>query len=439
MITSGHDPGGDNFDWKTAVLDTETGLISTNNGSFTKGNVAYDIDRMVKRVRDDPSRYEKFQNIRTVLQFFVLKQFLCGSFTALNQEEAPLVEASVGRLKRVGEKMVTILDEPFVLRAAVNYFLKFDPDFTSSLKLYFSLPRNASDLGHSWENTILPSLVFSFHDKVLSESALIPPRLAPVFAFNNENPSDAVLVPRSSQVSADASDNMNMSDADDMDLDDAEPGSPTVGSDQDKLGKIDEVLTRRTRIVGLDQHMYGISHDRVSLGEFLEAHVQNGSRLRDGTQVPAFYFPVERTTGPDIVFVLHFEDKGFVPVFIQTKLCLSLNDDKIQHAFRTVMAHAVQGHLNGTKLETFCTASPKLFLGVVVSYPFTLPADFESRLSRRRTRSQDAGVERDLWGMLLKIDADNIRSVFPENHVKALDAVKGLAQDMEGVISGPLI
>ncbi|KAF9979547.1 hypothetical protein BGZ65_006394 [Modicella reniformis] len=424
MVASGHD-NERNFDWKTAVLDTEKGLISTDNGFFTKGNIAFDIHRMVNRVRVDPSRYEGLQDTEN--------QFLRGDFTVLNHEEAHLVEASVGRLKKVGQQMKTVLDEPFVLRAALNYFRRFNSGFHGILSLYFSLPQRASDLGHCWEYTVLPSLASTFNDKVLSESALIPrsPHLVPVFAFNNENLSDAVLVPYCLQASVD----------NDIDVSYENPVSPTVESGQDNLTWIDAVLTRRARIVGLDEHMYGISHDRISLGEFLEAHVRNDSRSsRDGTQVPAFYYPAENPTGPDIVFVLQFEDKGCCPVFIQMKLCVSLKDQDVQKAFGTVMAHAVQGHLGETKLETFCTISPKLFLGVVATYPLELPASFESLLSRPTTRNQsrNAEVKRRLWGMLLKIDANNIDRVFPENHVKALDQLKGVKRKLEEVNSDPV-
>ena len=426
MIASGDDPRNNNFDWKATVLDTENALISTRSGYFTGGNVAYDIKRMIDSVNTYPSPYGKFQNIRTALQFFVLMQFLRGEFVILNDEEAPLVEASVGRIMEVGQKMKTVMDEPFVFRAAVNYFRQFDPDFHSALCCYFSLPDKASDLGHAWEYAVLPSLRFTFHEKVLSKSVLIPQN-APIYAFSDENLSDAVLVPRSSQkTSVDASNDMALSDAD--------PVSLTEESGEDSVvNRIDGVLTREARIVGLDEHMYGISHNRLSLSEFLDAHVHNRSRLRrDGTQVPAFYYPAENPTGPDIIFVIQFEDGGCCPVFIQMKLCVSLKDKDVQSAFRSVMAHAVQGHLGNTELETFCTVSPKLFLGVVVAYPIKLP-DIESLLSRRGTRSQDAEIKRNIWGMLLKIDGNNKYKIFPEKHMKALSILKGLKRELEQI------
>ncbi|KAG0250654.1 hypothetical protein DFQ27_009276, partial [Actinomortierella ambigua] len=117
-----------------------------------------------------------------------------GRSVVLNHEEAPLVEASVGRIMEDGETMKTVLDEPFALRAAVNYFQQNDPEFHGAIFDSLSLPHPASDLGHWWEYVVLPSLKHAFHDRILSESALIPrpPQHTPIFAFNDEKLFDAV-------------------------------------------------------------------------------------------------------------------------------------------------------------------------------------------------------------------------------------------------------
>jgi hypothetical protein len=112
----------------------------------------------------------------------------------------------------------------------------------------------------------------------------------------------------------------------------------------------------------------------MSLNEFLEAHVENELRLRkNGKQVPAFNHPAETLSGPDIVFVLHFDNNGFCPVFVQMKLRASMDQSETQGAFKTVKVNAVQDHLEGTKLQRFCTVSPKSFLGIVIAYPTALP------------------------------------------------------------------
>ncbi|KAG9061138.1 hypothetical protein KI688_007768 [Linnemannia hyalina] len=162
-------------DWKKTIQDTEEALTSTDRQSHGKGNIPYDIDRMLRQVALHPSRYAKYQNIRTVLQLFVLEHYLHRSPVALHELEAPLEEASVGRILGVtGQPIATVLDEPFALRAEVNYFRKDDPDFHSAICSLFSLSPKASVLGSTWEMAVMPSLVHVFHNKVLSETSLVP-------------------------------------------------------------------------------------------------------------------------------------------------------------------------------------------------------------------------------------------------------------------------
>ncbi|KAF9947608.1 hypothetical protein BGZ65_008693, partial [Modicella reniformis] len=374
MITSGNASSDGEIDWEKQIMTTELQLISTENGYFTGGNIAFDISRMISRIDLFKSRYAKYQNIRTILQFFVLQYYLHGCPVVLHTEEAPLVEASVGRIMNVGGAKRTVLDEPFALRAAVNYFRKEDPDFHSAICSLFSLSPTASVLGSTWEMAVLPSLVHIFNDKVLSDTTLVPPE-----AVRCDN----------------------------------------------------GLLDSKAKIVGLDQHMLGTDHRSMSLNEFLEAHVENGSR-KDGKQVPAFYHPAETPSGPDIVFVLNFDNHGLCPVFIQLKLRASMSRPETLGAFTTVKADAVQGHLGENKLQTFCTVSPKWFLGVVIDYPAELPG-VEGLFPqlRRSVRIPAAQKEQSPQCILLRIDKNNIHDLFPEAHMKALDLLKGIKRELE--------
>ncbi|KAG9319056.1 hypothetical protein KVV02_007897, partial [Mortierella alpina] len=313
----------------------------------------------------------------TVLQLFVLEHYLHGSPVVLHDLEAPLVEASVGRILGVaGQPVATVLDEPFALRAAVNYFRKDDPDFHSTICSLFSLSPKASVLGSTWEMAVMPSLVHVFHNKVLSETSLVP-----LGAVRRDN----------------------------------------------------GLLSSRATIVGLEEHMLGTDHRRMSLSEFLEAHVENNSRLRrDESQVPAFYHPAETPSGPDIVFVLHFNNYGFCPVFIHLKLRGSLKAKDIISAFATVKADAVQCHLGDRKLRTFCTGSPKWYLGVVIAYPTELPGVEGSFAEVRRSeRIRGAQEEESPQCISLKIDKNNIHDLFPEAHMKVLDCLKSVKRELE--------
>ncbi|KAK3811671.1 MAG: hypothetical protein J3R72DRAFT_463156 [Linnemannia gamsii] len=143
---------------------------STAVQCYGKGNIAFDISRMITRIA-----VRKVSNIHIVLQLFVLQHYLHGRPAILNTEEAPLVEASVGRIMEIaGQTTGTVLDEPFALRAAVNFFRQHDPDFHSAICSLFNLSTKASVHGSTWEKAVLPSLVYVFDIKILFHTALVP-------------------------------------------------------------------------------------------------------------------------------------------------------------------------------------------------------------------------------------------------------------------------
>ncbi|KAK3833200.1 MAG: hypothetical protein J3R72DRAFT_453588, partial [Linnemannia gamsii] len=280
-----------------------------------------------------------YHDIRTNLQLFVLQHHLHGRPTILNTEEAPLVEVSVGRIMEIaGQTTGTVLDEPFALRAAVNFFRQHDPDFHSAICSLFSLSTMVSVHGSTWM-AVLPSLVYVFNNKTLSHTALVP--------------------------------------------------TEAVRSDHG-------LLDSKARIVGLNPHMLGTDHRR-----------------------------------PDLVFVLHFDQYGFCPVLIQIQMMLRVDMGlpDIEKAFATVTANVVQGHLGETKLQRVCTVSPKQFNGVVVAYPTELPgAEGLFPQLRRSERIDAAQMNQVPQCMSLRIDKNNIHSLFPEAHMRALDLLKGVKQ-----------
>ena len=96
-------PSNGRIDWRLAIKETEDTLSSTESQYCGKGNIAYDIERMIQRVHKSPSRYAKYQNIQATLKAFVLEHYLHGRPLLLNKKEAPLVEASVGRILNFGD------------------------------------------------------------------------------------------------------------------------------------------------------------------------------------------------------------------------------------------------------------------------------------------------------------------------------------------------
>ncbi|KAF9904374.1 hypothetical protein EC991_002713, partial [Linnemannia zychae] len=255
-------PSNGMIDWRLAIKETEDTLSSTESRHYGKRNIVFDISRMIRRVHNFESRYAKYQNIRTTLKAFVLEHYLHGSPLLLNKEEAPLVEASVGRILNFGEDTATVLDEPFALRAAVNYFRRFDPDFHSAICTLLGSGSNASVHGHQWGMAVLPSLAHVFHDKILSNTDLVPKG--------------------------------------------AKSYDPILDSEAEIAGYVDHITL-------------GTDFQRMSLDEFLDAHVHHGSR-KDGEPVPPFYHPAETPSGPDVAFVLRFDNNGYCPVFVQLKM-----------------------------------------------------------------------------------------------------------------------
>ncbi|KAF8933401.1 hypothetical protein BGZ58_006375 [Dissophora ornata] len=181
---------------------------------------------------------------------------LYGGPLQINKTEAPLVEASVGRIFHFGGETTTVLDELFVLCAAVNYFRMQDSDFYSAICNLFKTP-SVSVHGFTWEIAILISLVHVFHGK------------------------DSLV---------------------------------------SEVKSYDAILDRTAKIAGINGALtLGIDFESMSLGEFLEAHVDNDSH-KTGKSAPPVYFPKATPSGSDIAFVLDFDKHGYCPVYIQVKL-----------------------------------------------------------------------------------------------------------------------
>ncbi|GJJ67717.1 hypothetical protein EMPS_00063 [Entomortierella parvispora] len=365
-------PNDARLHWRLAIQETENTLSSTDSRYYGKGNIAFDISRMVQRVYSSPLRYRKYRNIGITLKAFVLGYYLHGRGLLLNKEEAPLVEASVGRILNFGEDSATVLDEPFALRAAVNYFRQHDPGFHNMICSLTSSGSNASVHGHQWEETVQWSLATAFHNKILSKTELIP------------------------------------------------KGTKSY----------DPVMNGKANIAGFDNHVnIGTDSGSMELDAFLDAHVHHGS-FKDGEPVAPFYHPAETPSGPDIVFVLHLNNHGYCPVFVQLRMRHKMTKEDTLDAFSTVKSEAIQGHLEESMLGKYCTGHPERFFGIVIAYPAEL-ATVEgifpviSRSERIRDRAAQ-GPE----CIPLRIDKNNIHDLFPENHTRALDLLKGVKRQL---------
>ncbi|KAG0339428.1 hypothetical protein BG005_003462 [Podila minutissima] len=132
-----------------------------------------------------------------------------------------------------------------------------------------------------------------------------------------------------------------------------------------------------------------------------------------------------------MVFVLHIDNHGFCPVFIQLKAPAFKDQPTTLSAPVTVMAYAAQGLLGEIKLERFCTVFPKRFFGVVIDYPIEQEVD-DSYLKRESSELVFAAQgEQTLQCISLKIDESNIHSLFPKAHREKLDLLQGIIGELE--------
>ncbi|KAF9157524.1 hypothetical protein BGX21_003998 [Mortierella sp. AD011] len=109
----------------------------------------------------------------------------------------------------------------------------------------------------------------------------------------------------------------------------------------------------------------------MSLDEFLGAHVNHSSH-KDGESVPPFYHPAETPSGPDVAFVLHFDNHGYCLVFVQLKMRHKMTLSETRNVFSTVKSKVVESHLQEEILQTFCIGESKRFFSVGIAYPAEL-------------------------------------------------------------------
>ncbi|KAK3815426.1 MAG: hypothetical protein J3Q66DRAFT_402385 [Benniella sp.] len=121
--------------------------------------------------------------------------------------------------------------------------------------------------------------------------------------------------------------------------------------------------------------LQGTTHAMMSIGEFMDAHVNNHS-TRNNIPVAPFFFPKTKSSGPDMVFFIRINGRKLVPVFVQTKLhqsSASLNKKAWNAALATVSASCIQGHAKDSR--NFCPDN--IYISMVVAYPMrcssTLP------------------------------------------------------------------
>lgn len=181
-----------------------------------------------------------------------------GANKLVLQDAVPeLMEHALGTIKIIDGVVWTVLDEPFVLKAAENYFKEQDTDFMEIMEWWIQQLNKAQAHRYAWGLMMMNALTKAFKTRALCDW----------------------------------------------------PNDPSV------LSQCTE-LAGNADIVGLDEQdrQRGTSYEHISMEDFMEAHAHQDSR-HDGRVVPPFFFPDAKPSGPDIVFYIQINNKLFPPLF----------------------------------------------------------------------------------------------------------------------------
>ncbi|KAF9136606.1 hypothetical protein BGX30_011030, partial [Mortierella sp. GBA39] len=360
VIASG-EPGG----WEDAVDDTEARLVSYDFRSV-QGNICNEIRRLDYKCHMNMSMFRGLRNVKEVLSKLLFQRYMFGNDRlVLMKAEPELVERSVGRIKIIDGVARTVLDEPFVLKAAENFFKIRDPGFTYTTKMLAMMWNNTEGHAEAWKLMMLNVFIETFKTGTLSDW----------------------------------------------------PHEPSILSQSAKLAGT-------AVIVGLDEQGFqrGISHKYISMKSFMHAHVHSGS-MRNGRAVPPFFFPNANLLGPDIVFCIRVNEQLF-PVFVQLKLRLSMAKPAAKTAFKAVSAPAIEAQVKN--LVSFCPTD-NTYISMVIAYPAKVVTNLRPRLDPAyNLHPRPDPKHKCLEQVTVIIDKNNIDKIFPQSHIEFLDMIKTL-------------
>ncbi|KAG0267567.1 hypothetical protein DFQ27_008612 [Actinomortierella ambigua] len=352
------EPGG----WKDALDDTETRLVSYDH-CREQGNLCNETVRLENKYRENLSIFNELRTVQEVLGLFIFQRYMFGADKLVLQEVVPeLVECAFGRIMIVDGVARTILDEPFVLKAAENYFKMRDAGFMKTLDYWVQQSDKAQARGYAWELMMMNVLTETFKIRTLSDW----------------------------------------------------PHEPSIPSQC-------AMLDGNAVIVGLDEQAFqhGISHEHISMRGFMDAHVNNGSSRRSGA-VPPFFFPKANPSGPDIVFCIRVQDRLF-PVFVQLKLRQTMATKDVHAAVKTVSASMIEDYVQD--LSGLCPNN--VFISMVIVYPAEVVAKLRPRPDiQYNLRPRHDSKPTRLTQVQVVIDESNISKIFPKSHVDFLDEIK---------------
>ncbi|KAF9176745.1 hypothetical protein BGZ49_005996, partial [Haplosporangium sp. Z 27] len=106
---------GDPKEWERIIDDTESMLTSWKDKE-RRGNLIGELLRVQSKISSHPEQFKSYSSLEETLGLFLYRWYILGETRFILEDEAQLVEAAFGRIRILGNKAQTTLDEPFVLR-----------------------------------------------------------------------------------------------------------------------------------------------------------------------------------------------------------------------------------------------------------------------------------------------------------------------------------
>ncbi|KAF9429272.1 hypothetical protein BGZ76_001560, partial [Entomortierella beljakovae] len=354
-------------EWKSAINNFENTLTSSRKLDH-QGNLVAELIRLL----------------------FIYRWFILGESAMVLDDEARLVEAAFGRIKFLAGDARILIDEPFALKAAIEYFKKTDPLFIKAAQCPVSSPNNPSVHGNMWETMMPAVFVETFKHR--------PFQTWPLDKSISEQPAGDVVI---------------------------------VGYNE-------------------EEPKLAINYKDITMQEFMEAHIQGSSKQGDNT-IPPFYFPAPLVSGPDIIFIVQINGEKKIPVFVQLKLRQVLSEREAGDALVTTSCEAFQSEINReqeklnrkekknngqqnyhiqqnqshhptttpkrqpSRLQDYCPSGT--YVSMVIAYPSEV---VRSQFIRPDPKPELGTLKR----VVININDSNFASIFPETHVNFLNRLK---------------
>ncbi|KAF9432549.1 hypothetical protein BGZ76_010636, partial [Entomortierella beljakovae] len=159
--------------WKAAIEDTEERLASWSMRHL-KGNLCNELTRL--KMKQDKHRGKFSKSIEGILGLMLYRRCMFGDSELKFDYAVPeLVELAFGRIRVTEGQVSTTLDEPFVMKAAENYFSATDRYFEGRIKDLMLHSNSPPDQGRLWEHLMMSIFKETFSKSPLSQWKHNPP------------------------------------------------------------------------------------------------------------------------------------------------------------------------------------------------------------------------------------------------------------------------